>query len=158
MKKIFLLIVMLCTFSCLVVGCGDSNKYESLEDEVIKRSLLLQETYGKISNDMAIAYCDGERKYLALYYYGIGKESQKLGDTYCIYITDKDGKTEISDPNGDFDDLATNLMEVNQYSYNATWKEYKLKEMEISYEQYNNFEEGYLPACYASNDKLREEG
>ena len=158
MKKIFLLIVMLCTFSCLVVGCGDSNKYESLEDEVIKRSFLLQETYGKISNDMAIAYCDGERKYLVLYYYGIGKESQKLGDTYCIYITDKDGKTEISDPNGDFDDLATNLMEVNQYSYNATWKEYKLKEMEISYEQYNNFEEGYLPACYASNDKLREEG
>ena len=74
MKKIILLIVMLCTFSCLVVGCGDSNKYESLEDEVIKRSLLLQETYGKISNDMAIAYCDGERKYLVLYYYGIGKK------------------------------------------------------------------------------------
>ncbi len=158
MKKSFLLIVMLCVFGCFIAGCGDSanEEFKSLEDEVIKRSLLLQEMYGKISNDMAIAYCDGEKQYLILYYYGIGKESQNLGNTYCIYVTDKDGETQISDPNGDFDDLTTEFMEVIQYTYYADWEKYKTKELEISYEQYNNFEEGYLPACYASNDKLRE--
>lgn len=159
MKKGWFIVVM-CFIVCFVAGCGNNSakeKNKSLEDEVIERSLLLQETYGKISNDVAIAYCDGEEKYLILYYYGIGKESQNLGDTYCIYITDKDGKTEVLDPNGDFDDLSVQLMEVNKYVYEANWTEYETKGMEITYEQYNDFEEGFVPACYASNDKLIEE-
>ena len=149
--------LLLCLLTLLLTSCGSKDTtYKTLEDEVVGRSLILQETYGKISNDMATAYCDGEKTYLILYYYGIGKESQNLGSTYCMYVTDKDGETEISDPNGDYDDLTVEFMNVMRLQYEAKWEEYKYKDMEITYEQYKNFEEGYLPTCYASNDKLRE--
>lgn len=157
-KKICCILCLIILFSCASCGSTEDNLYKTLEDEVVARSLLLQQTYGKIGFDAAYAYCDGEETYLIIYFYGIGKESQNLGDTYCMYITNKDEDVRISDPNGNYDDLSVQLMNVVCLTYEAKWQEYKNNDMEITYEQYKNFEEGYLPLCYGSKDidnKLR---
>lgn len=157
-KKICFLLLVFILLSFTSCGSPKGDSYTSLEEEVVARALLLQESYGKISVDAAYAYSDGESRYLILHYYGIGKESQNLGDTYCIYITDKNGNIEISDPNSDYDDLSVQLMNVVCLTYEETWDKYKVNDLKITYEQYKIFEEGYLPACYGSkdiNDKLR---
>lgn len=144
---------------CLFTGCGNSNKFSTIEDEVYSYASELQNKYGKISVDVVYAYCDGETQYLLLYYYGIGTNAEDIGDTYVLCEIPKDGELEIFDPLDDMDSLSAELLYVNTQIQHDEYNSYKENENEITYKEYKDFEKGYLPSYYASevNEKLRKD-
>ncbi len=142
----------------LLTGCGNNNKISSIEDEVYSYANEIQDKYGKISIDVVYAYCDGEKQHLLLYYYGIGSNADEIGDTCVLYEIPKDGELEIYDPLDDKSDLSAQLINVNIQIQHDEYNSYKENENELTYEQYKNFEKGYLTSYYASevNEKLHE--
>lgn len=158
MKKLNVLIILTIITICLLSGCGNDNKFSTIEDEVYSYASELQDKYGKISIDVVYAYCDGETQHLLLYYYGIGSNAEEIGDTYILCEIPKDGELKISDPLDDMDSLSAELLDVNMQIQHDEYNSYKESENEITYEEYKDFEKGYLPSYYASevNDKLHD--
>lgn len=140
----------------IIIVVGGGSKASSLEDEIYSYAKDLQDTYGKISVDFVKAYCDGENQYIILYYYGLGKNYDVYGDTYIVYTTSKDGKTEIYDPNGDVSSLSNDFMNVKLAMYDVDIAEYKDAQKIITYEEFKNFQEGYIDENFFEgvNDKL----
>lgn len=155
-KRITIIITIISLF--LLVSCGNNNKISSIDDEVYSYANELQNKRGSISIDVVYAYCDGEKQHLLLYYYGIGSNADDIGDTCVLYEIPKDGKLEIYDPLDDKSDLSAELINVNIQIQHDEYYSYKDNENELTYEEYKNFEKGYLSSYYASevNEKLHE--
>lgn len=61
-----------------------------------------------------------------------------------IYVTDKDGETEIDDSLDDISSLGKQLVEVRRLMREEEYDTYKKDNKEIILEQFNDFEEGYV--------------
>ncbi len=135
---------MLCLLICYTGGCGNSDKPKKVEEEIVAYLNELTEKYGEIGYDAQHIYCDGEHQYFIIYYYGTGSNT-KTPDTAAIYRVDKNNNSEI------YLDLMEEKSELNNAFDKALlgaceekYTEYKQDKKELTYEDFKNFEEGYI--------------
>lgn len=144
LKKTCIVCIVLCFIVCFISGCGSSNKPETVEEEIVAYLDELVGKYGEIGYDAQHVYCDGEYQYFIIYYYGIGTNT-KTPNTTAVYRVDKDGNSEIYldfmeekvELNASFDKV---LLATCEDRYN----EYKNDKKELTYEEFKDFEEGYM--------------
>lgn len=147
MKKLLKNIIVYCLFPCIMffaVGCGNNTESTKLLPEELLQGYMedINKQHGEVAFDTARIYCNGEAQNIIIYYYGIGT-NYRIDNAYMIYVTDKDGETEIDDSLEDISSLGKQLVEVRRLM-KEEYDTYKKDNKEITLEQFNDFEEGYV--------------
>lgn len=144
LKKICVGYIMLCLIVCFFSGCGSSDKPENVEEEIVAYLDELAGKYGEIGYDAQYVYCDGEYQYFIIYYYGRGTNT-KIPDTTAVYRVDKDNHSELYiDLMEDKVELESSFDRVLLAMCEDKYNEYKNQKKELTYEEFKNFEEGYM--------------
>lgn len=120
-----------------------SKKSKTIYDEIIDCTLEMQELHGELSLIIATVFCKDETQYCIIYFDGTG-ENWRLGSTYVIYQTKKGKETIVRDPSLDLSPLNKEFIELIRLSAESDCDELKKEEKIITYEQYLNFEDGYV--------------
>ena len=142
-KKFLIYYLFLCVMF-FVVGCGNNTEIKLQPEELLQGYMEdINKQHGDVAFDTARIYCNGEKQNIIIYYYGTGN-NYYIDNAYMIYVTDKDGETEIDDSLDDISSLGKQLVEVRRLMREEEYDTYKKDNKEIILEQFNDFEEGYV--------------